>query len=1043
MKRLISIFASLCMTLTASAIPAFAEKTAEVTITAYNSNEEHSAEFAADGDISTYWEGGEEQKKGEWVSADLGEAKYVVSVSLRNSEDMSKYYPRKIDIYISNDPDNLGVPIVSGLTGYKGDNTIYMPRLCHGRYIRVMVAESTSSESWRIGEIEVKTAKTLEEAKKAFSEVSRLNREEKLLSNLNITEKKSLDYGRVVTRGEFCAMVAGAMNANFSDSMGGDVFSDVPRDHKYSGAIETAKTLGIISPSDTFEPDRAIAYNEAVRMVVAALGYSRAAELTGGYPSGYIKLAQGLKITRNVGREMNYGDCVTLIYNMLDTGIYNYLSSGGDVKLHSGKTALDTFHNIETTEGIVTANNKIALTGNETTCRDGEVIISKEHYGTGKTDISDFVGYNVKVYIKEDEIISFDVLTNKNTDLQIDSADIERKDSDIRSIAYYNEQGDKKLTAKISPYADIIYNFRLLEEYTIDDLIPLNGRLELIDNNGDNCYDVVLISSYAIYTVQQASKTSITVYDKFGMGALCLDNPTAKLIDYYDANGNAASFDSIKENTVIKVKAEYEKKMGTRTAADVDKSSKYEIICCDRSVSGSVTAKKEKVYEIDGVYYEISDVYSAAQNDGAIIVPSVSDNGIFYLDEKMRIVSSELRTKENVGYGYIIKAGVKNSAFDDRTQIKLLTQSGEIKTMECAERVTVDGMNYITVTDQSGVEKSEKINASNLAEFLQSYRSLITYTSDYEGVIRKIDTANISLEEIPETSLKVGALIKNADYNYWRSMLLSKKTDMTPSTNVLINNNVKLFVVPGESWLESARDDDYFVTDKNYFVHDKQYTFRAVNMSEVNVPEMLIVYCTNGSEGGNVVGRNSPYVMVNEICQALNDDGEVVTAISAYYKGAFTDFYINDEKVLENAGLTLDGDSALHCGDLLQIEIGGHKALTAMKRVVSVKDMKEMGANPEDYYQDWRETFASVYARKGNAVSLSVSLPVDEIKDDTVLEAYFIPENGMMYDSELDKVVPFASDEIKAYKTMRDKNAASKVFIVTSWAEIKCFAVYN
>mgnify|MGYP003300871223 CR=1 FL=1 len=74
-------------------------------------------------------------------------------------------------------------------------------------------------------------------------------------------------------------------------------FEDVPANHFAKDAISTAFELGIINGVDEkhFSPDAPLSYEQAVKIIVTALGYKLKAESKGGYPFGYMLIAKQLE----------------------------------------------------------------------------------------------------------------------------------------------------------------------------------------------------------------------------------------------------------------------------------------------------------------------------------------------------------------------------------------------------------------------------------------------------------------------------------------------------------------------------------------------------------------------------------------------------------------------------------------------------------------------------------------------------------------------------------------------------------------------------
>ena len=153
-----------------------------------------------------------------------------------------------------------------------------------------------------------------------------------LFKTLGITddEFKSEEY---MTRAEFTALTVRAMG---KDNMpAGEVsYKDVSPEDTYYNEIAIADTLGIISKSDTFEPDKPITYEEAAKILVCMLGYEYPAGQKGGYALGYISMANDKKLFDNLLFRMG----ANAIF--LDTNLKNTRAQHVYEKLGFRKTAV-------------------------------------------------------------------------------------------------------------------------------------------------------------------------------------------------------------------------------------------------------------------------------------------------------------------------------------------------------------------------------------------------------------------------------------------------------------------------------------------------------------------------------------------------------------------------------------------------------------------------------------------------------------------------------------------------------------------------------
>ena len=128
-----------------------------------------------------------------------------------------------------------------------------------------------------------------------------------------------------VTRAEMATMVVNALGMTVSGKSD-TKFSDVPASHWASGFIAYATSVGFVAgyPDGTFKPEDPVTYDQALTMIVAALGYQSEA-LPGSWPGNFVNKAQGLGIldtckttgTANAPRE----DVACFLYDALDQPI--------------------------------------------------------------------------------------------------------------------------------------------------------------------------------------------------------------------------------------------------------------------------------------------------------------------------------------------------------------------------------------------------------------------------------------------------------------------------------------------------------------------------------------------------------------------------------------------------------------------------------------------------------------------------------------------------------------------------------------------------
>lgn len=108
------------------------------------------------------------------------------------------------------------------------------------------------------------------------------------------------------------------------------VFTDVPSSHWAVGYTAKAADLGIINGygNGKFGPSDPVTYEQMVKMLVCAWGYNEFAVELGGYPSGYMTVANKLKVTsgvvQNYSSPLPRSAVAQLAYNTLSVDRYFY-----------------------------------------------------------------------------------------------------------------------------------------------------------------------------------------------------------------------------------------------------------------------------------------------------------------------------------------------------------------------------------------------------------------------------------------------------------------------------------------------------------------------------------------------------------------------------------------------------------------------------------------------------------------------------------------------------------------------------------------------
>ena len=134
-------------------------------------------------------------------------------------------------------------------------------------------------------------------------------------------EQGKFNPNKTVTRAEMAAIISRMLGETEGLSKSSK-FSDVPTSHWANPYVAKAAELGIVSGygDGKFGPSDTVTYEQAVTMIVRALGGEREAINAGGYPQGYLEAAQSEDLLDGIiaktGDEMSRANIAVLLSNV-------------------------------------------------------------------------------------------------------------------------------------------------------------------------------------------------------------------------------------------------------------------------------------------------------------------------------------------------------------------------------------------------------------------------------------------------------------------------------------------------------------------------------------------------------------------------------------------------------------------------------------------------------------------------------------------------------------------------------------------------------
>ena len=737
-----------------------------------------------------------------------------------------------------------------------------------------------------------------------------------LLNKLGFFEGYGNEYftlDKVLTKAEVCVLTLKVINKAdiYSGiSRGQYIFDDVSSDHWGADAIYFMKSLGVINGDEgRFYPEHEATSEQAVKMLVCALGYDMIASRRGGWPTGYTSTAQSMDLFKGVklSEKISYGEFIMLVYNAFDVSFFKPSSySDGDTvyKLDpDDKETILSIRDIYKVKGQITANEYSSLIPGKSGTALNSVEIDGDIYDCGTTDISLYLGYDAEVYYKEDDsentVLAY-TLKNKEG-IRINAADIEN--ADIKEIEYYKE-GNKRSRVKIADGAVLIYN-GVAEPMDKKLLTPYSGEIVFVDSDisgKSSGYDIVIVNEYRHFIVDGITTD----------GEIYLKNHKADEASYIDAedakvikDGNDTDISSITKGSIISVLRSL--------------NNEYLVIeILDTLITGAVTSlNSDEEVAVDGKVYEISKEFSVSS--GAEL--RTGNEGDFYLDRYGKIFYFESDRADN-NYGFMM-----NSSYDENEEklyIKILTVESEAVKLEFADKVKA--VNYPYKGQNTTLKPSDYGNFVNNLR-----RTLFIYDINDEGRINKIELpvqGNVD-GRTDDFSLDY-TLSSGLPYAYGRI------------GEFMLNSNTRHFVITENNGIYDDKKSTVYkktnYMDSNSEKHGSQdnpiYFYDVKKNGEVGA---ILEFGDNTKSFKN--SENLSIALVDRLYQSVNADGEVVDSVSVYNNGALASYNASEDAGALTSSLKELKD--IKCGDILFYEKDKQGDIDKYQIIFDASDPKE------------------------------------------------------------------------------------------------------
>ena len=757
---------------------------------------------------------------------------------------------------------------------------------------------------------------------------------------------------QVVTRAEMAKLIVTALGVADYATATTSKFTDMSGASWAIPYVEYASNLNIVNGygNGLFGPSDTVTYEQALTMVVRALGYTdEAKEMNGTWPAIYVQKASALGLLENVtnggANGANRGDVAIILYNALDIaevyvdadGVTQNKKGAPDSNSNSGYAPLkmmDTLNkNGETYYGVLTDDDAdsalcdvrsyVGAAGKITKNKDDKVIALgdiKTVFLTG-----DYT-YEDNEFVVGDT--TYTLKTNALKYLDEDGVAQKATTADDGTTTYHSENVPCFLNGALSGIVTTTkYDNAGTKEITEGNYYALNA-------DDDTCTLACVVSGKTITAVYSAALWDHEQYKLATSSDISNIKNNHKINGYEipeDDNGDidyagfvlegVSSVEDIVEDNVLEM---YYTEVGSvKTLAKLSVGT--EVVEGDISKYVDATAKNEMKVTIDGTQYKSVD-----KDDDPTPISGDSvgtgDTAKLYLNYAGKIAKIE-KVDGTTDYAVIIKASGDLSFDEASFQATLITADGSKNTYDFEDDFVEDNENgngkKLFTTRESGNTKDTKadttltsativklsLNNDGEIDDLDVMQSDDSSKPVYYDLVKTTDNVEITKagyydgkkisSDAPIFTVDVTGSITEAS-NFanetkgkWGVTSLDsvKDSDKTPALYVIKDNVIEAMIIPEN--VSSSNHLFGVLTDKCK-IDDEDYDYEVTML--VNGEEKTYKLDANSTQYGEL-----SYKKLYKF--TLNSDGELD------YTDLNAEIYLNYVKGDDETGIAIKNDA--------------------------------------------------------------------------------------------------------------------------------------
>lgn len=717
-----------------------------------------------------------------------------------------------------------------------------------------------------------------------------------ILNGLSETKYEPKLY---LSRGDFCALIYRILG---TEGAAENPFTDVAPDYYNLQAISWMYENGLITVGEDklFRPYEFITTQEAAAIGVRLLGFESQAQKKGGWPNGYMLLAQELDLLDgiNAGRVITRGEIARFLYNFVHADYLDVdmvTAKGVKYVKKNGITSRDK--GIYTGTGLISATQISGLKVVETGLNKSSVIIGGETFNGGSTAAASLLGYEVDYYYYEED--GEKVLTNVRPASSTETTTLLSNRENISSLTesglnWFDESG-KERKLRFDSSTAFLYNGKAADK-PLSQLLgsgKFSGKITYVDNRGA---DTVIIEQHETVIIRSINSVNNTVYGT-GTGQTFSFNSDNANVSIY-LNDEAISFAQLKSGMLLSVFESGNDTGDKRILARVE----------ENAVTGTVTQLDDDTAVIG------EEAYTFNMADGTTMALGLS--GTFSLNYLGEIVAFDRDDSLDTNFkiGMLMDYGDFSKGLNTELKLKIFTTDNTEVIYSCADKVEADGVKINSADLMSG--SGVFAGLSGVAK-----KSLVRYKLNAADEITVLDTYQTGTEGETDRLVRLSDTSQGYYFNTYTHSILYGYAEADNNNPKYVKGKVMLVYEEAPAVFAFASADEeqpvYLPSLMSIIASDTKATGTFYSVTPGARTADYFIYDSREASQETKYGSA---IAFSKLATVIDKDGDEAIAVRGY-TGAAEVEYVLKKEYLSEKGAMYNVIQSLRFGDVVRFTL--------------------------------------------------------------------------------------------------------------------------